>query len=398
MRHDQRCGALTLAELSVIMKKSGGDFTFILQAWGPLMAFIRLWVIQFIIAPSGAAIGVMTISRYLLTPFFQCVEAPVVSLRLVSVICLLFVQAVNCFSVRLASKLAGVLSITKVAGLVIIIITGLHNLTLGHTEHFQHAFNTGSYDVTLLPTGLLSGIWAYSGWSVITSITEEVKNPQRNIPLSILISMSLITVVYLMTNVAYLTLLSPNQIITSEAVAADYSVLALGIKWSWIIWLFVALSALGSQNSGLFKSARIRFAAAREGHFPEIFSMVSITRRTPLPAILFSVISLIYLIENDIIALVEYLGFADVVFETITVAIVPYYRWKHPNLPRPYKVPLVLAFLYLATLIFIASMSLYADPIKKGAGLFIGLIGIPIYYALVHPNTGLSVSDRFRQK
>eukprot|EP00057_Strongylocentrotus_purpuratus_P032035 XP_786456.3 PREDICTED: cystine/glutamate transporter [Strongylocentrotus purpuratus] len=197
--------------------------------------------------------------------------------------------------------------------------------------------------------------------------------------------MSLITVVYLMTNVAYLTLLSPNRIIASEAVAADYSVLALGIKWSWIIWLFVALSALGSQNSGLFKSARIRFAAAREGHFPEIFSMVSITRRTPLPAILFSVISLIYLIENDIIALVEYLGFADVVFETITVAIVPYYRWKHPNLPRPYKVPLVLAFLYLATLIFIASMSLYADPIKKGAGLFIGLIGIPIYYALVHP-------------
>ena len=87
---------------------------------------------------------------------------------------------------------------------------------------------------------------------------------------------------------------------------------------------------------------RISFAAAREGHFPEIFSMISITRRTPLPAILFSIVSLIYLIENDIIVLVEYLGFADVVFETITVAIVPYYRWKYPDLPRPYKVNFIL--------------------------------------------------------
>ncbi|XP_063951508.1 cystine/glutamate transporter-like isoform X2 [Lytechinus pictus] len=379
------CGALTLAELSVVVKKSGGDFSFILQAWGPLMAFIRLWVIQFIIAPSGGAIGVMTISRYLLTPFFQCVEVPVMLFRIVSVICLLFVVAVNCISVRLASKVAGILSVTKVVGLILISVTGVHYLTQGNTEHFQHAFNIGSYDVTLLPTGLLSGIWAYSGWSVVTGITEEVKIPQRNIPLSIVISMSLITAVYLMTNVAYLTILSPSQIMNSEAVAADYSVLALGIKWSWIIWLFVALSALGGQNSGLFTSARVRFAAAREGHFPEIFSMVSITRLTPLPAILFAVVSLVYLIENDIIVLVEYLGFADVVFETITVAIVPYYRWKYPNLDRPYKVPLIVALLYLATLIFIASMSLYADPVKKGTGLLLGLIGIPIYYALVHP-------------
>ncbi|XP_011672963.2 cystine/glutamate transporter [Strongylocentrotus purpuratus] len=401
----QTCGALSMAELAVIMKKSGGDFTFILQAWGPLMAFIRLWVLEMIIVPSGGAVMIMTISSYLLTPFFQCEETPVVSLRLLGVFFLLFIVVINCISVRLASKLAGVLSITKIVGLVIIIITGLHNLTKGKTEHFDDSFDVASYDISLLPTGLLSGLWAYSGWSVVTSISEEVKNPARNIPLSIVISMSMITMVYLMANVAYFTLLSPTQILTSTAVAADYSVQALGISWSWLIWLFVAMSALGSFNSSIFRSSRVKFSSAREGHLPEILSMVSISRNTPLPAILSCVLLLVYLIEDDIIALVEYLGFIDVVFESVTIAIVPYYRWKYPDIPRPYKVPLVIAFLYMAALVFIAVMALYAHPVRNSIALLTAFIAIPVYYAMVHPKYKLKCirpisvkTTRFLQK
>lgn len=89
-------------------------------------------------------------------------------------------------------------------------------------------------------------------------------------------------------------------------------------------------------------SIRVKFSSAREGHLPEILSMVSISRNTPLPAILSCVLLLVYLIEDDIIALVEYLGFIDVVFESVTIAIVPYYRWKYPDIPRPYKVRLLL--------------------------------------------------------
>ncbi|XP_063951515.1 Y+L amino acid transporter 2-like isoform X2 [Lytechinus pictus] len=381
----QTCGALTMAELAVIMKKSGGDFTFILQAWGPLVAFIRLWALETVIMPCGAAVAISTISNYLLTPFFQCEEVPVVSLKFLSVLFLLFVLAVNGISARLASRLAGVLCVTKVVGLAIIIVTGMYNLSKGYTSNFREPFSLASYDPALLPTGLLSGLWAYNGWSVVTTITEEVKSPARNIPLSIVISMSLITAVYLMTNVAYLTLLSPNEILASDAVAADYSIHSLGIRWSWMIWVFVAMSSLGSTNTSIYKSSRTRFSSAREGHLPEILSMVSISRNTPLPAILSCVIALIFLVEDDIIVLVEYLGFIDVVFETVTIAIVPYYRWKYPDMPRPYKVPLVIAFVYMAALLFIASMSLYANPLRNCIALILAFVAIPVYYAMVHP-------------
>nr|XP_054763120.1 large neutral amino acids transporter small subunit 2-like [Lytechinus pictus] len=86
-----------------------------------------------------------------------------------------------------------------------------------------------------------------------------------------------------------------------------------------MIWVFVAMSSLGSTNTSIYKSSRTRFSSAREGHLPEILSMVSISRNTPLPAILSCVIALIFLVEDDIIVLVEYLGFIDVVFETVTI-------------------------------------------------------------------------------
>ncbi|XP_072169516.1 cystine/glutamate transporter-like [Diadema setosum] len=393
------CGALTLAELSVVMKKSGGDFTFILQSWGPLVAFVRLWVQVFLISPGATILQALVISKYILTPFFQnCLTgAPASSIRLLSACWVLFFMAVNCFSVRLTSRLAGFFGVMKTFGLVVLIVTGFYNLAQGHTEHFQHAFDNRDYDVRLLPTGLLSGIWAYSGWSIITTVTEEIKSPGRNIPLSIITAMSLITGVYLLANVAYLTLLSPEEILTSDAVAADYSVLALG-HWSWLIWVFVAMSAMGNLNSGMFKQARVTFAAAREGHFPEIFSMVSIRRLTPLPALLYCLLSLFCLIELDVINLVEYVGFADAVTETLTVAIVPYYRWKYPDMPRPFKVPLVIAILYFCTLCFISAMSFYADPLRKGLGILAALVAIPVYYALVHPKYRLKCLQPISRK
>ncbi|XP_072169517.1 cystine/glutamate transporter-like [Diadema setosum] len=392
----QFCGALVYAELSLIMHKSGGDFTFLLQAWGPVIGFCRLWV-STIINPSSLAIQSLVIAKYLLTPFFQCVEEPLLAVRLISICCILFLVFINCISVKFSTKLTGFLTLTKTFGLFVIFISGIYNLANGHTEYLANGFSSGRLDVTLLPMGFFSGLYSFSGWEIITTITEEIHKPARNIPLSLFISMTAITAVYLMANIAYFTLLSPAQMLSSGAVAADYSVLALG-SWSWLVWIFVAMSACGSANASILARSRTTFAAAREGLFPEIFSMVSIKHRTPLPSVVILLIALIYLVEDDVIVLIEYTQFVDIMFILLTCFILPYYRWKYPHIPRPFKIPLFVVVIYTSAMIFILGMSLYSDPVGKGIGICIVLTGLPIYFAFVHPRYRMKCLGPFSLK
>ncbi|XP_071480489.1 Y+L amino acid transporter 2-like [Diadema antillarum] len=372
-------GTLIYTELSLMFKKSGGELAFLLEGWGPGLAFLKLWMMA-IVTTASYCVQSITIAQYLLTPFFQCSEPPIVAVQLFAAACIIFIVAINCINVRLSSHFAAFFTVTKTFGLMVVIATGVYNLGLGRVSNLQNAFPSGHFDVKLLPIAFYSGMFAYSGWDTVVSLTEEVKRPERNIPLSLIISMTGITLVYILANISYLTLLSPTDIITSEAVAADYSVLALG-RWSWLIWFFVAMSAMGNLNSGTFKRGRQVFAAARDGLFPEIMAMLSITRRTPIPAVLSLLISLVYLVEVDVIKLIQYMAFIENIFDTMTVAVLPYYRWKHPEAERPFKCPVIAVVIYMACQIFIMGMAFYLDPVKKSIGLVVSLSGIPVYFA-----------------
>ncbi|XP_041453965.1 cystine/glutamate transporter-like isoform X1 [Lytechinus variegatus] len=379
----QFCGALVYAELSLIMRKSGGDFTFLLQAWGPMVSFSRLWVTT-LVNPCSIAIQALVIAKYLLTPFFQCMEEPLLAVRFISICCILFIVYVNCVSIKFSARLTGFLTFTKMFGLIAIFVSGIYNLQQGHTKYLESAFSSGHLDVSLLPVGFFSGLYALSGWEIITTITEEIDRPVRNIPLSLFISMATITAVYLMANVAYFTLLSPSQMLASGAVAADYSVLALG-NWSWLIWIFVAMSALGSANASVIARSRTVFVAAREGLFPEILSMISLKHSTPLPSIVILLIALMYVVEDDVIVLIEYTMFVDLLFILLTCCILPYYRWKYPDIHRPFKIPLFVVGIYISSVLFLLGIALYSDPVGKLIGLGFALTGLPVYFAFLHP-------------
>nr|XP_054762078.1 cystine/glutamate transporter-like [Lytechinus pictus] len=296
---------------------------------------------------------------------------------------------VNCVSANLPTRFAGFFTVTKTFGLLMVIMTGIHNLIQGRTIYLQNAFEGSSVDVKTIPLAIYSGMFAFGGWDVVMSFTEEVKRPERNIPLGVSLSMATITILYIMANIAYFTLLSPQDVLQSEAVAADYSVLALG-RWSWLIWLFVALSAMGNLNSNTCKRGRQVFAASREGLFPEITAMLNVRYNTPIPAILTLLLSLVYLMETRVLSLLRYVMFIETIFDTMTVAVLPYFRWKHPDLDRPFRAPLVMVVIYMVGQIFITGMSFYLDPVRKSLGLFIVLIGLPVYFFFFH--------ERFRLK
>ncbi|XP_041455204.1 Y+L amino acid transporter 2-like [Lytechinus variegatus] len=378
------CGAMCYTELSLTSGKSGGEFTFIFEYFGPVLAFLRMWTILAIIMPAISAVQGITIANYLTAPFFNDCHVPSHAIRLIATVILFCLVYINCVSVKWSSRLTNALTVTKIIGLMVLIISGIVNMCRGYTQNLTNAFAI-PMEVDI-PKAIYSGIFAFGGWETIAMIVEEIKDPERNLPLSIIISMVMITGIYLLANVAYLTILSPTEILASKAVAADFSVLALG-TWSWTIWVFVALSAIGALNAMYFGFSRVYYAAARDGLLPEVIGMINIRYRTPLPAVIVTVpIVMVCLMVDDVFTLIQYQSFVMVAFQAITVCIIPYSRWKYPDLNRPFKVPVLVAVLFALAIVFLMGLTLYTSPVSSVVGLVLTLIGVPLYFFFVRLN------------
>ncbi|XP_048831187.1 b(0,+)-type amino acid transporter 1 [Brienomyrus brachyistius] len=388
-------GALCFAELGTLFRESGGEFIYVLRIYGKPPAFLVAFTFTLVVKPSGMAATALSFAQYILGPFYSDCPPPEVVVKCTAMTCLLLVATINVLSVRLSLSIQVLFLAAKMTALFIILVGGMVILAQGHIGSFQNAFGGTRLEVNLIGIALYQGLWCYAGWYNLNYVIEELKQPEVNLPRAVMIAIPMVTVLYLLVNVSYLAAMTPQELMSSSAVAVTWGNKVLG-SWGVVMSVAAALSAFGSLNGTFFSGGRVCFVAAREGHMPDILAMAHVRRLTPSPALIFTTtIALLVLIPGDFQSIINFFSFTAWFFYGITVSGLLYLKVKKPELPRPYKVPIAIPILVLIAAIFLVLAPVIDDPQIEYlyVTLFI-LSGIIIYVPFIHYKLCPGLLDR----
>uniref|UniRef100_A0A3Q1I5D5 b(0,+)-type amino acid transporter 1 n=2 Tax=Anabas testudineus TaxID=64144 RepID=A0A3Q1I5D5_ANATE len=378
-------GGLCYAELGTVIPESGAEYIYMLRTAGKVVAFMFVFSFILVMRPASVTGIALSIAEYVVAPFYEGCTPPPLVVKCVAAGSIIVLAIINCVSVRWATAIQVVSTVAKVLALALIALGGVVMLFQGNTQNFDNSFEGTNLGVSSIGIAFYQGLWSYDGWNTLNFLTEELKHPEVNLPRAILIAISLVTGLYLLVNVSYLTVMTPRELMTSSAVAVTWGNKVLG-SWGWIMSVAAALSAFGSLNGTFFSGGRVCFVAAREGHMPDLLAMAHVHRLTPSPALIFTtVVSLLVLIPGDFQSIVNFFSFTAWFFYAITLAGLLYLKIKKPELPRPYRVPIILPILVLIAAIFLVLAPIVDDP--QIEYLYVTLFmfsGVLIYIPFIH--------------
>ncbi|XP_004696452.1 b(0,+)-type amino acid transporter 1-like [Echinops telfairi] len=381
-------GALCYAELSALVPESGGDYAYILRTFGSLPAFLVIYTFVLVGRPAAIAALSLSFAEYAVAPFYLgCSSLPQVAVKGVAVTGILLLLIVNCWSSRLATMLMNVCTVAKVLSLLLIVVGGAAVLAqgLGHKEVLLHAFHNTTQQAGRFGLAFYQGLWSFDGWNSLNYVMEELRNPHKNLVWALMIAIPMVTCLYILVNISYLLVLSPSEILSSDAVAVSWGKQVLG-AWGWLVPVAVVLSGFGSANGAFFSGSRICYVAGREGHMPSLLSMVHAHHLTPAPALMFTTaVALILIIQGSFSAIVNLLSLIAWIIYGTTISCLLYLRVKEKHLPRSYKVPTFIPVIMLLASIFLVLVPIIDHPQMEFFYLFLFLLsGFLAYFLFIY--------------
>ncbi len=341
--------ALCYAELVAMLPRSGGPYAYLKEAYPPWWAFLRGWAMFFVSETASIAAVALVFAQYSAVMWTASGGAAwprglETSLAIAGV--WLFTW-VNARGVQAGGRVQNVLTVLKLGGLVAVAGAGLLLARNAGLDGVAAAPPPVGFWATVAAIGaaLRYAFFAFSGWEGATYVAEEVREPERNLPRSILWGIGVVLGIYLLVNLAYLRQLGPAGMAGSKQVAADAMRAALGAGGAILIAAAVVLSTAGNINAQVMVKARTWHAMARDGLFPSALGRVDARRHTPVGALagqaLWATVLLVAagLAGRAYETVIDYFAFTSALFNLSTFAAVWVLRRRLPHAARPFRVP-----------------------------------------------------------
>ena len=423
-------GALAYGELAAMYPRAGGQYVFLRESMGPLMGFLYGWTLFIVIQTGTIAAVAVAFGRFLgvlwpaVTPdlygWFPSADVCIRALgcndpanaiklglspqRLVALVSIAILTWINLRGIREGKIVQTTLTVVKTGALLLLILLAL---TIGRNEtataaNFSGGNFTGGVGLTstflvVFGAALVGSLFASDAWNNVTFAAAEVQNPQRNLPLALVMGTGLVSVLYILANVGYLNVLPFGGSATGatamergiahatqDRVATAAMEVVFGASGATIMAIAILISTFGCNNGLILAGARVYYAMARDGVFFRKAGTLNANRVPAFALIIQTVWTALLCLTGTYGQLLDYVIFAALVFYVLTTVGLFILRAKKPDMPRPYKAlgyP-VLPALYIAlaggvmVLILLAPTSRF----QAVSGLVLVLIGIPVYF------------------
>ena len=412
-------GALSIAEISARLPETGGQYAQFDYLYGPFVAYLYGWAVFAVMQTGSIAALAYVFSEYA-TQFVKLPEitgpaasfsihlpfiGDITPLREIGVkglatCVIVLLTAINYIGTRFGGLVQNIFTIAKLSGMallffaVFLLPSGGSIANLRSDNPAVHLEGLALW--AAIAAALQGAFWAYDGWNKVTYIAGEVRDPRRNVPRSLIIGMSAVTLIYVAMNLAYAYVLPNDVMAQSKLVAADVAEKCVSGGGKWIA-LIVMISTFGAANATILASARVYFSMAHRNVFPKVLGTVHPRFHTPAAALLVQAAwSILLLFSGTFDTLTDTLIFVSWFFNAATAYGVIVLRRREPNAHRPYKVPgypylpvifIVFAIVYLMLTIYYDITSYQAAVaagkpaiINSALGAFLVAIGTPVYF------------------
>jgi APA family basic amino acid/polyamine antiporter len=421
--------ALSYGELAGMMPNAGGQYIYIRRAYNPLLAFLYGWTV-FMVIQTGVIAAVAVVFANYTAVFFPVLNTIILKLgssdftyrQVLAIVCILGLTYVNNRGVRSGKLIQLVFTSAKLFALFALIVLGLAiGLKSGTlADNFHHLWDashtwfneqsgkwvtnpiTGIALVGVMGATIINSLFSSDAWNNVTFIAAEIKDPRRNIPRSLFLGTTIVTLVYILANLAYLALLPLKgdpasatvigqgiQFASKDRVGAAAASVIFGDTGSFVMAALIMISTFGCMNGVILAGARLFYAMSKDGLF---FKKAGTLNKQQVPSFALWIQcawACVLCLSGKYSDLLTYSTFASLLFYILTIAGIFILRKKEPDTERPYKAfgyPVIPAIYLLVTTAICVDLLIFEFR-NTGIGLLIVMLGIPVYF-LVKPAAG----------